>query len=380
MIEFLLLGVFTGVILGLLPGFHINNIIPFFSAIPFASENLLVFLVSSSVAFTFSSFFPSILLGAPNDDTALSVLPGHRLVLNGKGRTALFASFYGGILSLFFSTVMLLFFATIMPQIYDFLRIAIPFLLIFIMSVLVLTDNLLPAMLVVIISGLLGYLTFNENLLLPLLTGFFGLSTLIISYNSNAKVPKQYETHKSFLSRYQALRISLLSAFLGSIFNIIPAISSSITAFVGKFFGNFKAEEYLLFMGGTNVTYMVFSFYAFMLLGNVRSGSAALFSQIYSTQSLLFVVGIALLSGILAAMTCLQITGRIIELYYKFDYRKVSLFAMVFLISVVGLFTGFRGLTVLFASTSIGLLANFLKVRRSNCMAALIVPTILVLL
>jgi putative membrane protein len=379
MIEYLVFGVVSGLLLGLIPGFHINNILPFFFALPFFGESMSVFIISSSIAFVFSSFFPAILLGAPNEDTSLSVLPGHRLVLHGKGKTALISSFYGALFSLLFSIGIMMFFVTLIPSIYEIVTLLMPYLLIIVLCLLIFTDKP-ESLIVVVLAGVLGFLTFDYNSLLPLLTGFFGLSTLIISIKENTTVPKQYHTHRSFLGKYNILRTSLLATFLGSLFNLLPAISSSITAFIGKSLGSFKAEEFLLFMGGTNMTYMLFSFLGLVLLGNTRSGSAVFLSQVGSVLNPYFILGIALIAGVISALLCFQALDKVLNIYSKINYRKISIVAAIFLIILVGIFTGFFGLTVLMASTSIGLLANFMKVRRTNCMSALIVPTIIVLL
>ncbi|MEM7821789.1 MAG: tripartite tricarboxylate transporter permease, partial [Candidatus Aenigmatarchaeota archaeon] len=90
-ILFSLLGVLIGIPLGLLPGMHINNILPLILSFSFlfASYNLTVLIVSIAITQIFISFIPSIFLGAPDENTALSVLPGHRLLFEGKGYEAI---------------------------------------------------------------------------------------------------------------------------------------------------------------------------------------------------------------------------------------------------------------------------------------------------
>lgn len=374
------LGILLGFLLGLIPGFHVNNLLPLIGLLPFASQDMVILIISLSVSYVFSSFFPSILLGAPTEGTALTVLPGHKLVLKGKAVNALTLSFLGGLFSLFISVFVLAFFSFFVPVLYPYLKIAIPYLLLLALFFLVVTDRVIRALVIVALSSILGILTFNFNILLPLLTGFFGLSTLLISFSEKTKLPKQEEVFSPELSKLEILRSSFLATLLASFFNTVPAISSSITAIIGRIFGRMKAEEFLVFMGGTNTTYMAFSFLAFVLLGNTRSGSAVLLSQFFNGENLLYLLGIILVSGIVASLLCIQVTKRVVKLYEKVSYRKLTLFAIIFLVSAVTFFTGFFGLAILFTSTSIGILANFLRVRRINCMAALIIPTVLVLL
>jgi len=99
--AFSMLGVMLGTITGIVPGFHPNNVafivlsisplilgqLHFLTAF-FPSANILVLVASTilaaSVAHTFLSFIPAAFIGAPEGDTALCVLPAHRLLLEGK--------------------------------------------------------------------------------------------------------------------------------------------------------------------------------------------------------------------------------------------------------------------------------------------------------
>jgi len=91
----LLLGVLAGIITGITPGLHINLVaVVLLSSSAFLLRFfppvvLAAFIIAMSITHTFTDFIASIYLGAPDDDTALSVLPGHVLLLQGKGRHAL---------------------------------------------------------------------------------------------------------------------------------------------------------------------------------------------------------------------------------------------------------------------------------------------------
>ncbi|MBN2518425.1 MAG: tripartite tricarboxylate transporter permease, partial [Candidatus Altiarchaeota archaeon] len=86
---FLLLGILLGICTGLLPGLHVNTIsIILLSLFPFMGVGALQFailLASMATVHTFLDFIPSIFLGAPEESTAMSILPTHRLLLQGRG-------------------------------------------------------------------------------------------------------------------------------------------------------------------------------------------------------------------------------------------------------------------------------------------------------
>ena len=105
------LGTLLGVMTGLIPGLHVNNVaIILLSLSPLAvgilrstlglNDVTVLLMVSSaivatSMAHTFLDFIPSTFLGAPEPETALSVLPAHGMLMEGNGYKAVFLSAVG---------------------------------------------------------------------------------------------------------------------------------------------------------------------------------------------------------------------------------------------------------------------------------------------
>ena len=105
----------VGVISGLLPGLHVNSIALILLSVsgsivalcsPLSaygiSEQFIVvlicgFIVSVSVSHAFHDSIPTTFLGAPEEDTALSVLPAHALLLQGRGYEAVVFSAIGSL-------------------------------------------------------------------------------------------------------------------------------------------------------------------------------------------------------------------------------------------------------------------------------------------
>lgn len=381
LIEFLgycLLGTLIGVFLGMIPGFHINNFLPFMMLAPFSNDQFFFLIIAMSMGFIFSFYFPSTLLGVPNEDTALSVLPAHKMVQNGKAYNSLILSFIGSLSALVFSLVLLIFFIIFLPIIFPSVEFLVPWILAAVIVLFVLKQK--KALIIILLTSALGFMTINFNLILPLLTGFFGLSTLLISFSENSVLPEQRLEFNPKISFFTILHTSFLASFLGSIFNLLPAVSSSITASIGKVFGRLKIEEFIVFIASINTTYMIFSLITFYLIGKTRSGSAVFLSQIIGNQSIFHMIGVAIFTGSLACIICIILAPKVLSFYYKINYRATTLVAIIFLIITNLIFTGFFGLMVLFASTSIGILCNYLKVARITCMSALIVPVIFVLI
>ena len=87
-------GIFLGIITGLTPGVHINLVAAILLALSarlsgfISTYYLAVSILAMSITHVFLDSIPSVFLGAPDTDQVLTVLPGHRLLLNGTGYKA----------------------------------------------------------------------------------------------------------------------------------------------------------------------------------------------------------------------------------------------------------------------------------------------------
>ena len=96
------LGFVLGILSGLTPGLHLNNFAAMLLALspqllaqgltPFQMASIIL---AASISQTFFDAIPAIFLGAPDSETALTVLPGQRLMLEGRGMDAVHLSALG---------------------------------------------------------------------------------------------------------------------------------------------------------------------------------------------------------------------------------------------------------------------------------------------
>ena len=131
----LLLGVIIGTLTGISPGIHINLISSLIvSSLPLLAFiqpiALAIFIVAMSITHTFLDFIPSIFLGAPEEDSFLSILPGHQLLLEGRGYEAFIITLYGSLTALIIILLISPLFIIFLPFIYNVTKLAIPFALI----------------------------------------------------------------------------------------------------------------------------------------------------------------------------------------------------------------------------------------------------------
>ena len=163
----LLTGIFAGTITGLIPGIHINLVGALLVSLSISSLSfinpiyLVVFISAMAITHTFIDFIPSIFLGCPDTETVLSVLPGHEMLRNGKGYEAILLTSYGSLAAVFillFITFPLIF---IILKVYDFLRILIPYILIFIFGFMIFIERKkFSTFSVLLITGFLGWSVF----------------------------------------------------------------------------------------------------------------------------------------------------------------------------------------------------------------------------
>ena len=280
----LFFGVAMGSLTGLIPGFHVNNVAlillalsPVFLSWGIPLSAVAAIIVSTGTVHTFLNYIPSALLGAPDGDTALSLLPGHRMLLSGNAPRGVAWSARGSQLGLFLSLPLI-----IVARIafgdelgwYDYLRNIIFFLLLGISFLLLATETtrldwpkwmqklsmnklatdsrfagFLAATGFFLLSGFYGWAVFSlparspvgipdASLLLPSLAGLFGIANLLDIYATTSHIPPQNEDWT--LPPAKPLFVPCFwSGVAGASMGVLPGMTAS--------------QATVLVMGGRNV-------------------------------------------------------------------------------------------------------------------------------
>ncbi len=155
----LFLGILAGTFTGLAPGIHIN-LISTILVLNLASFNsklslpLAIFIVAMSITHTFLDFIPSIYLGAPEEDNFLAVLPGHRLLKEGRGHEAVVFTLYGSLIALPLIIIITPVFIYALPPLFSLIKTIIPFILIFVSLYLIFREEkIINSVIVFILAG-----------------------------------------------------------------------------------------------------------------------------------------------------------------------------------------------------------------------------------
>ncbi|MCJ7478672.1 MAG: tripartite tricarboxylate transporter permease [Candidatus Nanohaloarchaeota archaeon QJJ-7] len=382
-------GMGAGIVTGLLPGLHPNSVVflllPLYFRTGVDVSIFLGFTTGMATVHTFVSFIPSVFVGAPEGETALSVLPGHSMLQEGRGLEAVELTVYGGLLSSLIALISLPLLFLMIPPLYGFLSNYMHFLLLTVVVYMIWKEeNRTGAVLVTVLSALLGLAALNspitntQYVLFPLFAGMFGLSVIITGILEGGSAPSQGRSLPVNVD--QTVKGGFLGFFAGVMAGFLPGLGSSQSALLVKEMGDTGIEDFLVTMGGITTADLFFSLIALYVIGNPRSGAAVAIQQVMpevTLHTILQVVGMCMVGIGTGAMVTRRIGREAASYIQRLDYKKLMYFVIGFVIVGSYLLNGWFGLLVLASSTGIGLMAASSKVKRSHCMASLIIPTIL---
>lgn len=388
----ILIGSFFGIFTGLIPGIHMNLVslmIVVFSPVLLQYTSplfLAVVIISMAITHTFLDNIPSIFLGAPEEDTVLSVLPGHRLLLQGKGFEAIMLTVLGSLVALIFSVFLVPIIIPLASIGYPLIKNWIGILLILLTCFLIWHERTskLWALIVFLMSGCLGIGVLNISVLkeplFPLLSGLFGTSMLVLSVKDNVRIPKQ-ELTGICLETKKGLKALICSVIAGVFCSFLPGLGPSQAAILSSQFTKDLGDKgFLVLVGGLSTVNMVISFVALYVLDKPRNGAIVAVAKIldsFSYNYMVLFLGCALVVAGIATFLAVFFSKVFSNLIVKVNYKWLCL-SIISLVVVLAFFLdGFLGLFILAVSTFIGMIPALKGIGRNHMMGVLILPVIL---
>ncbi|WP_042707782.1 tripartite tricarboxylate transporter permease [Methanobrevibacter wolinii] len=400
-------GILIGCITGLFPGIHVNTsgaII--YTLSPYllnfiSPEAICIFLASLAISHALLEFIPSILLGVPEESTALSILPGHRMVIEGRGKEAIRIVSIGGYGAIIITIITLPLFILILPNFHNISKPYLWLILILISIILIYklnynNKNRLWSLILFLLSGLIGWSVFETPLssnlsLMATFTGLFGISTIIFSLNDDSIIPHQNQFFEVDLDKTKLKNI-FLGGISGAILGFLPSFGPAQGGIIAQDISNTSDEDddasnFLTVISGINTSDCLFSLISLYLIGNPRSGIAIYISYIikkFTLNILIMFIGVSLTSVSLSLIFAILIGDKFINIIEKIDYMKTSKIAIFIMIIIVYIFTIINKgplwyITILLiSSTALGLIPHFQGVSKSHLMGVLIVPAIII--
>ncbi len=402
------IGILIGTTTGMIPGIHVNTA----GAILFASstflltflspEFLCVLMVSMSIAHALIEFVPSMLLGVPQEGTATSILPGHRMVLQGRSKEVIRIVSVGGFGAIIVTILMLPAFAIALPILHDITK---PFTwIILLVASIYLTYSLtrstrdfLWSLLLFVLSGILGWIIFQTPIssgvtLMCTFSGLFGISTILFSLNDSSTIPHQnpfYELDLDFNKLKSIFTGGITGAILGFLPGFGPAQGTVIAQAASGTNDNDDDDtvNFLLATSGLNVSDCLFSLIAIYIIGNPRSGIAVYMSYLISEMNLNH-LAIFIFASLVAVSVSLVLSLKLGDSFSRLmngvDYKKLSIGVILLQILILYIFIfyykapfGYMTLALI-TSTAMGMLPHYLGVGKSHLMGVLIIPAIVI--
>src|SRR5690242_5085466 len=343
-----LLGAGVGLLAGLVPGLHANNVAQAGAAGrlalvaglgaaagaaqpgPEGTFAACGFLVGVALGHAFTDEIPAVFLGAPDPDTALSVLPGHRLLHAGLGGAAVRAAAVGSALGVAFSLPFVPLLAALMGPPANFYHAAapvIPWLLVAVAGSLCFSEPGRPAhgfsrgrarlvaVGLLLLSGALGELVVFEGLPVPnayplgapssapsgamlaLFAGLFGLPTLLIAARGGrADLSSPTGGVSIVLGRKRLAANAAAGTAAGAVVGWLPGVGSAQAAALATFARDRlrrlrgggrgrrdtpeNAAEFLVMQSAVAAANLVFNLVALFSLLRIRSGAMAAVAQV----------------------------------------------------------------------------------------------------
>jgi len=383
-------GIALGTVSGLVPGLHANTfallLAGFAPAIPAPSLYVGAAMLAAGVTHTFLDVVPALALGVPDPAMAPTALPGHRLVLQGRGREAIRLSALGSALAVGFAVPLAVPLTLAMGRVYPTIIAHLTLVLGALCVLLVLTERTLRARvgaaLAVGTSGVLGLLTLDMpagglvpagNMLAPLFAGLFG-APILIEALSGEGVPEQDDPTVTTTRRF-VLAVAAVGTLSGAVVGYLPGISAAIAA-AGALavLPQQGPRAFIVATSGVNTANTVFALFALVSLGSPRTGVLVAVDRTGVPLNLPVLLSSVAIAAAAAFLLVLALGDRYLAAVGSVDNVALSLAVLGLLCALVVVFAGLTGLGVFVVATAVGLLPARFGSRRMTCMGVLLVP------
>ena len=407
-------GVGLGTVTGLVPGLHVNSVA--FALVGVAPEldgppaAIAAAILAAGVVHTFLSIVPGLVLGVPEAASAPGVLPGHRLVLAGRGREAIRLSALGSAVALVGSVAVAIPLSRVVAAGREWLLAALPLVLAAIAGLLILAEptrrgKVGGAVCLAVATGL-GLVTLElpasgplspdgaASMLAPIFGGLFGAPILLDALDARGAIPPQEGTTIG-LSRLGVVRAALSGVGGGTLVGYLPGVSAGVAAVLalGGAGGSGPAgrgsdRAYVVATSGADTATAVFAVASLAVLGAPRSGVTVAITEIGSEGSaagaastpgigLVGMLLVIVLAAGLGVVLLVTVGDRYLSVVRRLPRRPLVLCVLGLLVVLAVGFAGVLGGAVFCLSAVVGLLPPRVGARRVHLMGVLLGPVAL---
>ena len=401
------IGAAIGTFTGLVPGIHVNTaatvllgsyplmegIVSGFCDPSFTPVLISCCIMSAATVHSFVDFVPSVFIGAPDPDDSLTVLPGHRLLSEGRGmaavRAAAIGSAVGSVSALALSVPLQWLMLRGGSEIIDCFTLGVVTVTLLVI-VLVSEDRLVTAALL-ILTGLMGMIVNSGTipvfgiigggtLLFPLLTGLFGLPPLLDTA-SGGRIPAQRDDGTDPVGPVPGIR--------GVATGIIAGWFPGITATAGATLASAVTREndparFISMTASIGTVTSVFSVVTLSVSGSGRSGPCMAVKQVigeslggFCSEAFVLILMSMALASLLGYAATIGAGKMMVRVSGRISPETMGNAVLALIVILVLLFTGPFGLAVLVISAAVGRIPPALGVSRVCLTGCLMVPVVL---
>lgn len=385
-------GIALGMISGLLPGVHVNMMAGGLLAVQtalvpvFGPEMIAAAMIAALVTHSFLDTIPSTFLGIPDPDTALSVIPSHSLCLEGKGEEAVRIAALGSAGGILAGIPLALALLLVAPHIQGSVDWAVGIIITGVAAYLILFgESPLHALGVFLVSGILGIFSFHfsylsvspfgfSGILMPLLSGLFGISLLIVS--GQGKIPDQ-EFGTFTLPRDTIVKGGFSGSVAGLVVGWLPGLSNATANAVIATVTRYDRDPrgYIFATSAANTVNVLAGLGVLYAISRTRNGVMVALSALeIPPPGLLFAA--AAIAACFAFLITILIAGSAWRMG-GIDKWRLSIGVTGFVTLLTFVLSGFFGLFILVLATLLGMVPKLLNIPQMYCMGAVMVPVIL---
>jgi len=400
------IGAAIGTFTGMVPGIHVNTAaavllgsLSFFNGLfSFASGLDCAVLVaccifSASAVHSFVDFVPSAFIGVPDADDALSVLPGHRLFLEGQAMKAVRAAAIGSVVGSVSALLLAIPLQWIMlaggTAIVDRMTTGIVFLALSV--IIIFSAKPYLSLILLIVTGSMGFaidawdvpcygIMGESTLLFPLLTGLFGIPPLL-----EDTVPHRHVEQADDGGDPVGPMPGIKGVTTGLVAGWFPGITATAgAALTSAFTEERDPARFISMTASIGTVTSVFSVVTLSVSGSGRSGTAMAVKEIIGDSlsgfcseaflAILVSIAFASLLGYAITIQCGKLMARVSDSVPEYVMNDVVL---ILITALALLLCGPFGLVVLVLSAAVGMIPPSAGISRICLTGCLIIPVLL---
>ncbi|MFB6302148.1 MAG: tripartite tricarboxylate transporter permease [Haloferacaceae archaeon] len=386
------LGVALGTATGLTPGLHANAVALLLAAaasrLPGSGLGVAAALLATGVVHTFLDVVPALALGVPDAAMAASALPGHRLVLDGRGDEAVRLSACGSVAGVLAAVPLAVPLTRAARRLLPVLEGALPVVLGGVACYLVATESSVRAAVggvaafaasaglgaVVLDRGVAGPLPVG-SVLAPLFAGLFGAPILLESLRGDGGLPPQADAAIRMDRRSLGITATA-GAVAGAAVAYVPGVSAGVAATVAlpAAPGRHPARGYVVASSAANTATAVFALFALAGLDATRTGVTVAMAAAEAPVVLPVLLPAVALAAAAGMGLVVALGGRYLRAARHVDHARLAVGVLGLLAVLAYLFAGGTGVGVYLAASVVGLIPAAAGCRRVHLMGVLLGP------